>query len=226
MSTPVDLISGRILVLGEPYDSCPFEIEFRSIDSCDLDSCLEPLDSLKHTCHFFSYTKPLPGLISILGHPPSLPPLVCQALCVRRSRPRYTSSLHRAMTFLGYVPCAALSVDTRSSAFVQRASAQCRGMFALRPAPTPLPHGPPHDNESRLVHEQSPRMQIVDEQKLLNIRAKEVFMPALSSTMTQGVVVAWLKKPGDFVKTGEIIMTIESDKADMDGRSRAIVICA
>jgi Biotin-requiring enzyme len=60
-------------------------------------------------------------------------------------------------------------------------------------------------------------MQIVDQQRLLDIRAKEVFMPALSSTMTEGVIVAWLKKPGDKVTVGEMIMTVESDKADMDG---------
>jgi hypothetical protein len=60
-------------------------------------------------------------------------------------------------------------------------------------------------------------MQIVDQQRLLDIRAKEGFMPALSSTMTEGVIVAWLKKPGDKVTVGEMIMTVESDKADMDG---------
>jgi glycine cleavage system H lipoate-binding protein len=60
-------------------------------------------------------------------------------------------------------------------------------------------------------------MQFVDQQRLLDIRAKEVFMPALSSTMTEGVIVAWLKKPGDKVDVGEMLMTVESDKADMDG---------
>jgi hypothetical protein len=60
-------------------------------------------------------------------------------------------------------------------------------------------------------------MQIIDQQRLLDIRAKEVFMPALSSTMTEGVIVAWLKKPGDKIDVGEMLMTVESDKADMDG---------
>lgn len=64
----------------------------------------------------------------------------------------------------------------------------------------------------------APAMQIVDEAKLLDIRSKEVFMPALSSTMTEGVVVAWLKQPGERVEVGEMIMTVESDKADMDGK--------
>lgn len=62
-----------------------------------------------------------------------------------------------------------------------------------------------------------PSMQIVDEQKLLEVKAKEIFMPALSSTMTEGVIVSWLKEPGDRVEVGDMIMTVESDKADMDG---------
>lgn len=62
-------------------------------------------------------------------------------------------------------------------------------------------------------------MQIVDEAKLLDVRSKEVFMPALSSTMTEGVVVSWLKQPGDKIEVGEMIMTVESDKADMDVES-------
>lgn len=41
-------------------------------------------------------------------------------------------------------------------------------------------------------------------------------MPALSSTMTQGKIVSWLKSPGDKVKKGESIVVVESDKADMD----------
>ncbi|CDF40850.1 unnamed protein product [Chondrus crispus] len=44
-------------------------------------------------------------------------------------------------------------------------------------------------------------------------------MPALSSTMTEGRVVQWLKQPGDQVSSGEPIMVVESDKADMDVES-------
>ena len=43
-----------------------------------------------------------------------------------------------------------------------------------------------------------------------------LFMPALSSTMSEGKVVAWLKNIGDYVTVGDAIMVIESDKADMD----------
>jgi pyruvate dehydrogenase E2 component (dihydrolipoamide acetyltransferase) len=47
----------------------------------------------------------------------------------------------------------------------------------------------------------------------------EVFMPALSSTMTEGKIVSWSKEPGDKVEKGETILVVESDKADMDVES-------
>ncbi len=47
----------------------------------------------------------------------------------------------------------------------------------------------------------------------------EVFMPALSSTMTEGKIVSWLKSPGDKVEKGETVVVVESDKADMDVES-------
>jgi pyruvate dehydrogenase E2 component (dihydrolipoamide acetyltransferase) len=39
---------------------------------------------------------------------------------------------------------------------------------------------------------------------------KEVFMPALSSTMTEGKIVSWLKSPGDKVARGEALVVVES----------------
>ncbi len=44
-------------------------------------------------------------------------------------------------------------------------------------------------------------------------------MPALSSTMTEGKIVTWLKQEGDKVNKGEAILVVESDKADMDVES-------
>ncbi len=44
-------------------------------------------------------------------------------------------------------------------------------------------------------------------------------MPALSSTMTEGKIVEWLKKPGDPISRGESVLVVESDKADMDVES-------
>jgi pyruvate dehydrogenase E2 component (dihydrolipoamide acetyltransferase) len=47
----------------------------------------------------------------------------------------------------------------------------------------------------------------------------EIFMPALSSTMTEGKITSWLKSPGDKVEKGDTVVVVESDKADMDVES-------
>ncbi len=47
----------------------------------------------------------------------------------------------------------------------------------------------------------------------------DIFMPALSSTMTEGKIIEWLKKPGEKVSRGESVLVVESDKADMDVES-------
>jgi pyruvate dehydrogenase E2 component (dihydrolipoamide acetyltransferase) len=44
----------------------------------------------------------------------------------------------------------------------------------------------------------------------------DIFMPALSSTMTEGKIVEWLKQPGQRVERGDSVLVVESDKADMD----------
>lgn len=44
----------------------------------------------------------------------------------------------------------------------------------------------------------------------------QIDMPALSSTMKEGKVVSWIKAEGDQIESGEAIMVVESDKADMD----------
>jgi pyruvate dehydrogenase E2 component (dihydrolipoamide acetyltransferase) len=43
-----------------------------------------------------------------------------------------------------------------------------------------------------------------------------VTMPQLSDTMSEGVVVKWVKKEGDAVKQGAIIAEVETDKATME----------
>lgn len=47
----------------------------------------------------------------------------------------------------------------------------------------------------------------------------DIFMPALSSTMTEGKIVEWVKSPGDKIEKGETVVVVESDKADMDVES-------
>ena len=46
--------------------------------------------------------------------------------------------------------------------------------------------------------------------------AKEITMPALSPSMTEGVLAKWHKKIGDTIKPGEVIAEVETDKATMD----------
>ncbi|XVF43030.1 hypothetical protein PTKIN_Ptkin02bG0007800 [Pterospermum kingtungense] len=54
--------------------------------------------------------------------------------------------------------------------------------------------------------------------RVLTVRSKirEIFMPALSSTMTEGKIVSWIKSEGDKLSKGESVVVVESDKADMD----------
>ena len=47
----------------------------------------------------------------------------------------------------------------------------------------------------------------------------EILMPALSPTMTEGNLVAWLKAEGDTILPGEVIAEIETDKATMEVES-------
>ena len=46
--------------------------------------------------------------------------------------------------------------------------------------------------------------------------AKEIRMPLLSDTMTEGKIVAWNKKLGDFVKSDDVLAEVETDKATME----------
>ncbi|XP_059631916.1 dihydrolipoyllysine-residue acetyltransferase component 5 of pyruvate dehydrogenase complex, chloroplastic [Cornus florida] len=51
---------------------------------------------------------------------------------------------------------------------------------------------------------------------LIEAKIREIFMPALSSTMTEGKIVSWVKSEGDKLSKGESVVVVESDKADMD----------
>ena len=46
--------------------------------------------------------------------------------------------------------------------------------------------------------------------------ATNILMPALSPTMTEGMLARWLKKEGDVIKAGDVIAEIETDKATME----------
>jgi pyruvate dehydrogenase E2 component (dihydrolipoamide acetyltransferase) len=46
-----------------------------------------------------------------------------------------------------------------------------------------------------------------------------IVMPQLGLTMTEGTVSEWLKKPGDFIKKNEPVLTISTDKVEMEVES-------
>ncbi len=46
--------------------------------------------------------------------------------------------------------------------------------------------------------------------------AEIIRMPRMSDTMTEGVIVAWHKKVGDKVKSGDLMAEVETDKATME----------
>jgi len=51
--------------------------------------------------------------------------------------------------------------------------------------------------------------------------ATEVILPKLGQTMEEGTIVEWLKQEGDAVRRGDVLFTVESDKATLESESPA-----
>lgn len=51
---------------------------------------------------------------------------------------------------------------------------------------------------------------------LSGIKAEVIRMPKMSDTMTEGTIVAWHKKVGDTVKSGDLLAEVATDKATME----------
>ena len=49
----------------------------------------------------------------------------------------------------------------------------------------------------------------------------EVILPKLGQTMEEGIIVEWIKKEGDAVNRGDLLFTVESDKAVLDVEATA-----
>jgi pyruvate dehydrogenase E2 component (dihydrolipoamide acetyltransferase) len=49
-----------------------------------------------------------------------------------------------------------------------------------------------------------------------SIKANIIRMPKMSDTMTEGVLVSWLKNVGDKVSSGDVLAEVETDKATME----------
>ncbi len=44
----------------------------------------------------------------------------------------------------------------------------------------------------------------------------DIIIPELSESITEGTISAWMKKPGDPVKAGDILLELETDKVNLD----------
>ena len=53
----------------------------------------------------------------------------------------------------------------------------------------------------------------------MEVSTSTIAMPALSSTMKEGKISQWLMGVGDKVEAGDMVLVVESDKADMDVES-------
>ncbi len=51
--------------------------------------------------------------------------------------------------------------------------------------------------------------------------ATEVILPMLGETMNEGTIVAWAKQEGDVVRPGDVLYSVESDKATLDVEAQA-----
>jgi len=71
--------------------------------------------------------------------------------------------------------------------------------------------------EQKATVAETPKAEIVQQQTVsLPAGAKEIRMPLLSDTMTEGKIIAWNKKVGDVVKADDALADVETDKATME----------
>ncbi len=83
---------------------------------------------------------------------------------------------------------------------------------AEKPNPAPSPAGSQADQATS----QTPDPKAVSAAPAPNVNATVIRMPKMSDTMTEGTIVAWHKKEGDTVKSGDVLAEVETDKATMD----------
>ncbi|MFD2933099.1 pyruvate dehydrogenase complex dihydrolipoamide acetyltransferase [Spirosoma flavum] len=85
---------------------------------------------------------------------------------------------------------------------------------AVAPAPEPAPA--PTNGVSNETATKLPDPKAVSAAPAENVNASIIRMPKMSDTMTEGTIVAWHKKEGDTVKSGDVLAEVETDKATMD----------
>ena len=83
-------------------------------------------------------------------------------------------------------------------------------------APKPEATAPPKGADSAESTTKLPDQKAVSAAPAEAVNASIIRMPKMSDTMTEGTIVAWHKKEGDTVKSGDVLAEVETDKATMD----------
>ncbi len=83
-------------------------------------------------------------------------------------------------------------------------------------APKPDPAPAPANSASNETATKLPDPKAVSAAPAENVNASIIRMPKMSDTMTEGTIVAWHKKEGDTIKSGDVLAEVETDKATMD----------
>lgn len=71
-------------------------------------------------------------------------------------------------------------------------------------------------SQEPVVQSQESKAEKTTQSVSLPAGAKEIRMPLLSDTMTEGKIISWNKKVGDFVKSDDVLAEVETDKATME----------
>ena len=74
----------------------------------------------------------------------------------------------------------------------------------------------PDTNAVSAGSEGKPELEVAADIDVPDDVAHIIKMPQLSDTMTEGVLVSWEKNIGDKIERGDIVATVETDKAIMD----------
>ena len=87
----------------------------------------------------------------------------------------------------------------------------------LKQAKTPAVQPAAANNENKTPAPAAPVTKAQDPKKVsLPEGVKEIRMPLLSDTMTEGKIIAWNKKVGDKIKSDDVLAEVETDKATME----------
>jgi pyruvate dehydrogenase E2 component (dihydrolipoamide acetyltransferase) len=82
--------------------------------------------------------------------------------------------------------------------------------------PAAAPAAPATDNKAAAPVATTTAPETNTQKVQLPAGAKEIRMPLLSDTMTEGKIVSWNKKVGDLVKSDDVLADVETDKATME----------